>query len=300
MKANPFAFSNNGVSYAYDGCLSYNSCLATIISEYIREMRAQNVDISQINVNTFLTYVDKFGKSRESIMSLSDGYHDSSIGYGALIVDLIKTSLLSDNMQDYYYGYNRCVNTDKEQLSNNIKYGELNVVSNKEQLFKELILVTMKKYPKGYDRENPNVSGFDYIFDFLYGNIRAVTRDNNLRNRVSQNLNMEDIYNIINNSGVVGNNLKDKVSNYVKKVMLDEVIRCMDIRSQDSGRTNIDRFMRTNNSSYITNKVDNARRLVYTLDAEMMRTFLVEHGVVNIFDYINQYYNVDNVNGRRK
>ena len=53
----------------------------------------------------------------------------------------------------------------------------------------------MKKYYLGSDKGNPDLSGIDYICAFLNGDIRAVTRDNNLRERAlkAYNLQQEEI-----------------------------------------------------------------------------------------------------------
>ena len=48
------------------------------------------------------------------------------------------------------------------------------------------------------------------------------------------------VYAIVNDSGIFGNSLKDKINNYIKKVMLDEVIRCMVIRFDDNSLNNIE------------------------------------------------------------
>ena len=299
MKANPFAFSKNKVSYAYDGVLSYNSCMASIISEYINDRLGKKFNIDSINVNDFIVYLSEYSKNNDRISCLGGYERETSIGYAKMVVELLKLSLVSNKFSDYNSFFASAGMVDKERLTRRIINNDV-LYDDKEQLFNEFILTTMKKYPKGFDAENPEYCGFDYISTYISGNIRGVTRDDNLRERISQDLSVQDIYAIVNRSGIVGNNVDEKLWNYVKMVMLNEVIRCMSLRMPENFMGNLYTFLRSNNFSQITNSVGNARRLCYTMDASMMKEFLQTLGVRDISEYISNYYDYNQNIGMRR
>ena len=215
------------------------------------------------------------------------------------VVQLLKTSLTSNNYKDYEAFYNSAINYNKKNnlrdfiLSGKRQYIDVEETiqeDSKEELFQELILKTLKKFPLGYDKNEPDISGMNYIYSFLNGNINAVTRDDNLRQRVSQNLSLSDIEAIIYNSGVLGNDAGDKLDNYIRMVVLNDIIHCMTIKWPDNVVANIEEFMLTNDCRYITSKVGKARNLARTFQGTEMQKFLTQLGVSGINEYIQRYY----------
>lgn len=294
IKSNAFAFSERGLSYAYDGKLSFNYYVSSMVADYVNQMGLdESVTIEDINLGSFYSYVDYVSKDISKIASLlAEKYKNSSLYDGYLmdayfIVDLLKKSLVSNRVNDYEQAYVDFSSNSKKREVNHIING--NKTENKESLFQELILTTMKKYPLGSNSDYPNLSGFDYLYSFLKGNKKAITRDNNLRERVNAQLSVEDVYNIVYSSGVLGDTIDQKLTNYIKMVMLNDIIRCMESRRGVNTVSNIKEFMRTNNPIYITNKIGNARKLVFTFQGKDMSSFLSGLGC-GIEEYIEYYY----------
>lgn len=297
IRVNSFGFSKNGVGYGYDGYLSYNSCVAEIIANYINDNLYR--DIEDINFHSFSSYVDSFSKNSNNYVFLADGY--SHVEDAKCVVELLKRSLKSNDLKEYdeFYKVARDVNKRRMFGKNEVN----NEFDEKKQLFDELILVTMKKYPMGYDEDYPNMSGLDYINNFVFdGYIGSVTRDNNLRSRIKEaNLKKEDVFSILENSGIVGDNIRNKFNNYIKMIMLNEMIRCSTIKFGDCGILQIDDFIKTNSLEYITYSVGKARNLAETLDGSEIKNFLADLGVRDIFEYQEIYYNNDkNIGYRRR
>lgn len=169
----------------------------------------------------------------------------------------------------------------------------------KKKLFDELILTTMKKYYLGSDIGNPDLSGIDYICAFVNGDIRAVTRDNNLRERVMKiGLNNDDISRIIENSAVA--NTEYALDNYIKMVMLNEMIRCSYERFPGRGNVAVNEYIYTGRSISITNSVGRARILTKTLRPEDINDLFQSLGVTNLDEYIKYYYKNDKMRYERR
>lgn len=295
IQVNSFGFSKNGVGYGYDGHLSYNSCVARIIANYINDNLDR--DIEDINFQSFSSYVDSFSRNYTNIASLANGY--PYVEDAKCVVELLKKSLCSNSFKEYEDFYKVASDVNKRRMIGQNKVD--NEVDEKKQLFDELILTTMKKYPLGYDADNRSMSGYDYISDFVFGgNIRAVTRDNDLRMRVEKaGLNDGDIWGIIYNSGIIGNGEKG-LYNYVKMVMLNEIIRCSEIRFPGQGKDVVNEFIYTDRLNCITNRVGRARNLAKTLRAADIKNFFQDLGVDYLDDYMQYYYNSENLGyGRR-
>ena len=159
----------------------------------------------------------------------------------------------------------------------------------------------MQKFPRGFNKERPNISGYDYLRSFMGGHIDSVTRDNNLRARVKESgLNQDDIYEIVDESRVgdlPGNNIRRKLNIYIKVVMLNNIIFSM--KTADSYRylERIDEFVKTNNSNLIP---INVRKLSATLDSKAIQELFLDLGVSDIYEYEENYYGQRNSKGRKR
>lgn len=297
IKTTPFTFNKNGVGYAYDGNLSFNAYVSAMIADYINMMiKNSRMTLDDINISSFYTYVDMISKNSKKIKSLLDKNDYSKIDDAYLIVQLIKKSLVSNDIRDYEQFYNLASDVNARANVSHM----FNQKEDKRNLLDELILTTMKKYPLGYDRHKLHISGWNYIISYLNGNINAVTRDNNLRLRVKDNLKKKDVFEIVNNSGIIGNNITEKLSNYTKMVMLNEMIRCLAVRNPRCVVSNIREFIKTNDFTLITNSVDQARRLAFSMQANDIKEFFKELGVTSIDEYIEYYYNKKENEYRRR
>ena len=229
---------------------------------------------------------------------LIDNFLDElSVVNAYFIVQLLKKSLVSNDFKDYEEFYR---NACDKNIKNNVFYQYKNKdINPKEKLFQEMILTMMKKYPLGCDEEHKNISGYSYIMSFLKnGNRKAITRDNNLRNRVSENLNLNDI------AKIVDCNIDDNlifllnVNIYIKMTMLNDIISSMKMKFPKDFVSRLKMFLSSNDSLYITRN-GGARQLAKTLQAYEIRNFFGQLGdVVGIEDYIFKYYDENNVRMR--
>lgn len=305
LVVNPFCFSEDGIGYAYDNRSSYNCYVSSLIADYINTKKEENVDVDCINIRSFYNYVNSVVQMDDVVLNLdkiNSLLADDKKGKSVFLADvcimnnLLKLSLCCNNMDRFWEFYDE---VKKVSNRNGLEWAINNQLESKtkEELFKEFILITMKKYPVGHNKRQPNLSGFDYIISYLNGNLKAVTRDKNLRERVSNNLSPFDVYDIVINSGIIGNNMGNMLNNYIKKVMLDDIIKSMLESMPNNYVRNLESYLSDNNLGHITSN-GMAGELAMTMRADDMRRFMYDMGVNSIEEYINKYYN--NNEDRRK
>lgn len=290
LKVNPFCFESNGIGYAYDGHLSYNSCVAQLITDYSNRMYELGINQNEVNINSFYKYVEAYLQIPEKINSLPHVEGDSEkLLEASLVLELVKYSLGTSNIEDFFKFYNYAINKKKESY-NSTK----NVQEDKEELFNEVILTTMKKYHKGYNPNEPERDGFNYLEHFLNGNLNGITRDKNLRTRVQNNLSLEDTLMIAKQNNIPGNTNIDIVLNYIKTTILNEIIKCCEIRNPGYGILQVQEYLNSGSLKFITEGVANARTLAKNLDPNMIHNLFINLGVQNIEEYVKYYYNNKN------
>ena len=284
LKVNPFCFNNNGVGYAFDGYLSYNSVLSTTIAKYINERILMGASLEQINIADFSSYINECLMDKRYLDSLRNYKHYERRD-PELVLGLIKLSLSSNNIMDYYNYYsNNCLR--KHAVSQKEPFA----TDDKTELFHEFILTTVKKYPKGFDEKHKEISGIDYLNSYFKGYTTAVTRDNGLRDRVTKNLSVDDINQIVFNSGIVGNTIEIKRRKYIKMVLLNELIRCSIVKYGPNGFWQVQSYIDEGKKSYITYSVDKARIITETLSPQEIKKLLSDLNVNNISEYMQYYY----------
>ena len=288
MKPNPFYFENNGLVYSYNSSLlNYDLCISHVIAAYIYEVRQRR--ITEINIDTFKYYVDYFLNNDSFLLTLPGMVANNSeyIAEAKSIVGLFKLSLDTNNIEDYFnfveHGYN--------YLYNNVN-GYTSEEENKKELLKELILTTMKKYPIGYDETNKNLSGLDNIFSFMNGYIDTITEENNLRQRVNNQLTGQDIMDIISNSNIplYNSDVNSQIYYYICAIMLDEIIKCTSQKFPGQEKQYINAFMQTGDLKLITGEVGNARALAKTLQPHLINSLFAYLSIKSIDEYMNNYY----------
>lgn len=281
LPVNSFYPEDNKIGYTYDGSTSYDNIVSQVIANYINRMYELGVELKDINANSFYQYISAFMQDKNNIINLPFvGKNNEKEKDATFILELLKNSLGSRNIDDYFEFY------DWIQKNKNVKS---TAPEDKEELFKEYILTTLKKYPKGFDDSDPEYSGLDYIMNFINGNINGVTRDNNLRERVRNNLTVNDIANILINNHIPGANLNQKLNIYVKMTMLNEMIRCSNIKFPNRGLDQVNEFIKTGSLRFITGSVDNARNLAKTLGPEGINILFRSVGVPNIYRYAEEF-----------
>ena len=132
IKTNPFCFSKNGVGLSYDGNLSYNSVVASLIAEYLNDAKNKKETKEEININNFYNFVDDITKSWDKIAILMEKYNfydednPETIVHLCFISDLLKTALKSNDINVYYtkLKYYLKAKTKKEFLASYKSYVE--------------------------------------------------------------------------------------------------------------------------------------------------------------------------------
>lgn len=291
LKVNPFCFENNGIGYAFDGLLSYNSCVAQVITDYINRMYELGIDLNNININSFYQFTEAYLQVPETVNNLPhvEGNTEKQLD-ASLVLELIKYSLGSNNIEDFFKFYNYAINK-KNEFHNNASYQV-----DKEELFKEVVLTTMMKYPKGFDQNNLEYSGFNFIDNYLNGNIKGITRDNNLRERVKSCLTPNDVFSLAIESGMTGKSNYDIVMNYVKTIILNEIIKCSETRFPNHGLDQVQAYLRNGRQTCITESVGKARTLAKNLNPNMIYELFTQLGVQDIYQYAQHYYKDKNKN----
>ncbi len=291
LPTNSFYPDNNRVGYTYNGSTSYDTAVSYVIANYINRMYELGVELKGINTFSFCQYINDFLQNKNNISEIPNINGNMEKAQDASnILELLRHSLESSNIDDYFKFY-EWVKKRKKVKSNvsNDKKVESNVPEDKEELLKEYILTTMKKYPKGFDGNDQERSGLDFIILFINGNFNGVTRDNNLRERVRKNLTVSDIANILINNHIPGANLNQKLNIYVKMTMLNEMIRCSNIKFPNQGLDAVNKFIETGSWQYITQSIDNARNLAKTLGPEGINNLFRSVGVPNIYRYAEEF-----------
>ena len=270
LPVNSFYPSNNKIGYTYNVSTSYDIIVSQMIANYINRMHELGATLNNIYIGSFDQYINTFLQDKNNISELPYiGQSKEKQKDAILILELLKNSLSTNDINKLFTS---------------------NVSEDKEELFKELILTTLKKYPKGFDDNDPELSGLDYIMHFLRGNINGVPRDNNLRDRVKNNLTSDDIVNLLNVNHIPGVDLSQKLNIYVKMIMLNEMIRCSEIRFPNHGLDQVNEFINTGNLKFITGNVDNARNLAKTLGPDGIDVLFRSVGVPDIYRYAEVYF----------
>lgn len=312
MKGNAFAFQNNGISYAMDGRLSYNNVLSEMISRYINQIiRDPNISDERVGIEGFYQYVNSIFENYQEVDEFLDSdqrrtsVKNSNMADAYGIVRLVQKAMSTNDMrffeEHYHWLNNEMARKDlmaafDQQSTYHIQRED----TSKEKLLQEFILTTMKKYPFGSDPNYPESSGYQYIYSYLNGNDKSVTRDNQLRDRMKQSLSREEVYKIIEDSGVPGKNINELVDNYIKKTMMNDMICSMNQRMPSCALKNLEEFMRTGRLTLITNSVGQARRLAKTFSGQEMKQFLKDMGAQNMVDYVAKYYVDENIEYTRR
>jgi len=256
-----------------DKILLFNELITVMMKKYHKGFNYRNRDMSGVD------YIMAYLKGNTKAITRDNNLRDrveKNLSSGDITSILLSSGVKGKYLEEKLKNYVDMVMNNKTTKT----------VENKEALFNEMILTMMKKFYKGYDNTKPWLSGIDYIRQYLNGNIKAITRDNGLRDRVEKDLSSGDIASILLSSGVSGKNLNEQLENYINKVMLDEIIRCSCVRLGDDGITQVERFMAVNDLSLITNRIGQARELAKTMDAERMRNYLNSIG----YSSVSQYY----------
>ena len=246
-------------------------------------MKEQNVDVKKVSSDSFRNYVE-----RTYFNGRDKSYYQQSPVFQAVRL------CVNSNSIDEYYEF-----IEEEYRVHGVphieKRPEFHVCEeDKRSLLDEFILTTMKKFPPGCNERNPQESGYDYVDGYLNGSQGCVTRKRNLRDRVSKNLQPSDIYQIVEDSHMPGNDIHAQVENYIKMTMLNDMIKSSDIRFPGCGIDIVNDYISTGGKNCITSAVGKARELTKSLKPSDVKQLFSDFGVSDINQYAEKYYQSTN------
>lgn len=235
-ETNPFSIKHGVVGIAYDDMLSYNMTLSYVMEEYFNYCRANNV-LSYVSVEHFREYANQYFtdnfKSRDSICEFSEKdfvisrkHRFNNIGEELLnyeqVLHLICLSLNENaNINDYRDFYSKVADKQysKEKIDyynsvvNNNVMQQTEVSGNEIRLVNSYIDLAMKKY--GPDKVHL------YLEDYVRGNVKSITRNNDLRDLFEKYMTPSKLVSITGN-------IEDYVNNYIQTKKQNEQDRAID------------------------------------------------------------------------
>lgn len=184
----PFTFNENGIAYAVDYHMSFNSVASELISEYINNISntlSLEDGLSKINVSDLQNFIkEKLNELQEKKPGSLNGVLNKAEIMQLLINFLNEEYTLDEYFQDYKkreYSKNKSINEKIEHLNNltqeTMKEEENNLREAKENFvtpYGKIINTMINKY--GY--LNTCKAFKKYLID---GNVSSFTRDNNIR-----------------------------------------------------------------------------------------------------------------------
>lgn len=204
IDTNPFAFNDSGISFAWDGYLSFNSVVSSLISDYINDLKNKNM-LGQVNSADFVKFVsEKFnktfitGEKIDKFISdngLEDDVIDGSIDWKLVnYMDVMKLIILSidpkNQMKDFYAVIGEFT-SEKHQdeaisMMNDLRNSDRTLDSENKE-FERLSGIWENVYNLLVNKYGA-VNAKKYIDGFMAtGNYRWFTRENNIRNTMITN-----------------------------------------------------------------------------------------------------------------
>lgn len=187
IKANPFATEKDGIAYASDGYISYNSTISLLISNYIN-LTYKNM--KKPDIPSFKNYIIKFYQNvfvNGNYQLLNENTSDIS---ESLINNYKRVIELIYNNLDPNFKYNDYINHYQKNMTNYDRPMELveqnknNKQDNLELLKKGLIEFGKKKNDDG-SRAYTYEDAIDHIYEYIKtGNSLVITRSGNIRNEM--------------------------------------------------------------------------------------------------------------------
>lgn len=205
---NAFLIKKGCIGMAYDGNLSYNSTLSMLLQEYFKYCRLNNL-LDLVSMQHFkkfiIFYKNKiFSQGIELNNFLSkQGYLDRFYSKGIMannyekIFDLIICSLDNNvTLSQYEEKYNEfCISMNDNRK--NQYYEQITSSQESDLTIGKVVLDSYIEYANGkYGKENV----IAYLQNYMSGNIKAITRDNDFRAKFSSYLSIDAINKITNNN----------------------------------------------------------------------------------------------------
>ena len=204
IKPNPFAFQKDGIALACDGNISYNDTLAQLIKLYLDDC-AINKKLYSVSSKDFYDYIsklffDQFHCKTTNILGDTFGFNNESsksTNYYQVISLIIKASKDNFSLEDFYSHYNLCKIVAEER--------EEKEKSEIDKLLLESIEAMIKRF-------NSTEDGIHNVLKYIItGRVEYLTRDGNLRDKISSSTMRENILRICSEKHITVNQYIDKV-----------------------------------------------------------------------------------------
>ena len=206
IKANPFAVQKNGVALAVDGHISYNDTIASLIRIYLADCQREGKlnEVSYINFYYFIAnkYNDEFVHKKSHCFENEFNFQNNETKKNYReVIELIILSQTKDfgydNLIEHYYKSKRTTKNNSNSIS-----------TLSERLLLESIDEMSKRF-NSFEKSIVNVEGYITI-----GNLEYLTRNNNLREKVSLSNMRNEILKYINKSNI---SIKQLINEVIKK-----------------------------------------------------------------------------------
>lgn len=260
LPANPFVFNLDGIPMAVDGCLSFNSTIASLIQFYINN-KVDTKTLNTVGVDDFYKYVEDYYNyafsSAQGLQRLCADFRIRSSNYSEMVnyknvFELIlKARNVDFSLEDYISHYHECSNPliqrqKLRQMDDLQNRHEMSVaaisqpatysdemVNRTNNMLLKMVDIMMEKNPNQYEV-------LDTIYNYLMnGRQNLITRHKNLRYMVIDSSFREDLMLILKTKKIsfldyvqqflanrkqqttqVGNNSKDSYKTNEKFVIL--------------------------------------------------------------------------------
>lgn len=202
IKASPFAFNRDGIAYACDGHISYNSTMADLLSVYIQQRKSEN-SLDEINITDFYGFLmnyyhDVFSNAGNverliSDFELSRIDNDIVENYKQVIALIIKSFNSNMTFEDYFAHFEVCNSGMKGIDYLNMKSSNVQSLNVDGQDMHELLFEAIDVMSQKYGRTHAIEAIENYL---ITGDITYLTRQNNIRQKLV-NSNCRDYFNEI-------------------------------------------------------------------------------------------------------
>lgn len=301
-RTNPFIIRKGVVGLSYDECLSYNSTIASLISDYLKG-KYEKKELNTVDIDDFkifaLDYYNKYFTTDDGILKFQKKpifvdrlYRYSFYERNKYKIELLlnyervyRVFLMSLSGEKKYrdlidvisdFGDKTSQEAGKKYLEDLIKKQNLSEVNN---LLKEYISLAIPKY--GLDKTIEKLSSYADTCNYNF-----ITREDGFRGKFENSCVL---------SYLKSNSVKDIVIGIYRNIIIDCVNKYIDTVYPKYGINTVilqlETFFREGNYELITRQ-DDLRNLFEKYNLNNMKKYLV----IDIETYVDQYISLKYVN----
>lgn len=280
VKANPFAFQQNGIAMACDGSASYNETVAYMIAMYLKDSKEKG-SLNSVNYQNFYHYIannykkefiEKSNQPFQQALKYEDDKKKKN--YQHIIALILNCQNPEFNLQNYFNHYHHSVESKKEEKVEK---------ENSNTLLLNIINAMVKKH--GIETAIPTIKAY-----ILTNNSAYITRDENLRNRAIRNNLSEEIRNILKKQNISFEDyikeiyapkkslMKKSLTETEEKLLVKAIIES-EKRFPSRGIQQIYSFIVTGQENYLTRNNNVRQEVVSSILREKILTIIKENKI---------------------